>query len=84
MQGRQVWEEALADPDSLAELPQARAITATDDDFADCEDFLYVANHAWERITGEEEGLDDALHVDLCSGPLSDSVNDRSAVANHR
>jgi hypothetical protein len=62
VQGRVVWEAALADPDSLADVPQVRAITASDDDFADCEDFLDVANRAWERVTGEAEGLDDALH----------------------
>jgi hypothetical protein len=61
VQGRAVWEAALADPDSLAEVPTARAITATGDDFADCEEFLYVASQAWERLTGDEDGLEDEL-----------------------
>lgn len=61
VQGRAVWEAALADPDSLADVPAAIAVSALGDDFADCEDFLYVANEAWERITGDEEGLEAEL-----------------------
>lgn len=61
VQGRAVFEAALADPDSLAALPQVRAVTAEGDDFADCEGFLYVAEEAWEQITGADEGLTDAL-----------------------
>ncbi|GAA1406529.1 DUF4240 domain-containing protein [Catellatospora coxensis] len=58
VQGRAVYEAALADPDSLADVPAATAVTATGDDLADCEEFLNVAGRAWDRVTGtEEDGL---------------------------
>ncbi|HEV2172244.1 MAG TPA: DUF4240 domain-containing protein, partial [Nitrospira sp.] len=44
LQGRDVWEAALRDPDSLAEV----AI----DGNADCEDVLSVATEAYRRVTG--------------------------------
>ncbi|WP_230686559.1 DUF4240 domain-containing protein [Catellatospora vulcania] len=56
VQGRAVYEAALADPDSLADVPAATAVTATGNDFADCQEFLHVAEHAWDRVTGTEEG----------------------------
>ena len=56
-----MWEAALANPDSLADVPAAAGVTAYGNDFADCEDFLYVANDAWEQITGDEDGLEDEL-----------------------
>lgn len=61
VQGREVWHATLLNPDSLASLPAACAITATDDDLADCESFLYVSGDAWKRITGQEYGLEDEL-----------------------
>jgi hypothetical protein len=60
-QGRAVYAAALADPDSLADVPAAVAVTAEGDDFADCENFLYVANTAWEEVTGDEDGLAEEL-----------------------
>lgn len=62
-QGRAVYAAALADPDSLADLPAAVAVTAEGDDFADCESLLYVANTAWEEVTGEEDGLEEELEA---------------------
>jgi hypothetical protein len=61
LQGRRAFETALSDPDSLGTLPAAIAIAADADEVADREDFLYVANHAWENLTGDENGLDDEL-----------------------
>ena len=45
-QGREVYEAALANPDSLAAV--------TDEDDLECEEMLYVAGHAYEEVTGEE------------------------------
>jgi hypothetical protein len=43
-QGRNVWEAALRDPESLAEV-------AVDEDAA-CEDVLYAASKAYEQVAG--------------------------------
>ncbi|GAA1381028.1 hypothetical protein GCM10009661_56800 [Catellatospora chokoriensis] len=61
VQGRDVYEAALADPDSLADVPAAVAVTATGNDFADCQEFLHVGLIAWDRVTGEEEGIEAEL-----------------------
>jgi hypothetical protein len=45
-QGRQVYEAALQNPDSLAEV--------VDEEDLECEEMLYVASHAYEEVTGEE------------------------------
>lgn len=52
-QGRAVYDQALADPDSLAELPSVLA-AAQADAALDGEDILYVAMHAHQRATGEQ------------------------------
>ena len=44
-QGKAVFEKALEEPDSLADLPDH-------EDDAECEDILYVANSAYEAVTG--------------------------------
>ncbi len=44
--GRDVFDAALRDPDSLADV--------TDDD-VECEDMLYVAGHAYEQASGGKE-----------------------------
>lgn len=46
-QGRTVFDNALADPDSLADVP------ALEED-VECEDILYVARSAHESVTGNE------------------------------
>ncbi len=66
-QGRQAFERAAADPDSLALLPQIRALAGRDtddwdeDEWPDWELLDYVASEAYEEVTGEE--LDDALEA---------------------
>lgn len=63
--GRQVFERAIADPDSLADVPLVRELAERglaewdDEDFADWEALDYVADDAYEEKTGEE--LDDVL-----------------------
>ena len=46
-QGREVYERALADPDSLAEV-----LTGDEDD-VECEDLLYAADKAHEDLIGD-------------------------------
>jgi hypothetical protein len=44
--GREVFEAALANPDSLADV--------VDEEDVECEEMLYVAMHAYEEVTGED------------------------------
>ena len=53
LQGRAVFEGALADPDSLADLPAIRAAAADMTDI-DCEDALGIAYDAYRMATGED------------------------------
>jgi hypothetical protein len=51
-QGRQVFENALCDPDSLAEHP---AMAGRHELAAlECQDFLYAAHDAYKAVTGQE------------------------------
>ena len=52
-QGRDVFEAAVADPDSLAEVPAVRRALAAGDEL-ECEAMLGVAWDAYEAATGEE------------------------------
>ncbi|KKJ99161.1 DUF4240 domain-containing protein [Micromonospora sp. HK10] len=52
-QGRSVFARAVADPDSLAELPQVRAAALSGEEF-ECEDMLAVAWEAYEKATAAE------------------------------
>lgn len=61
-QGRDVFEAAVADPDSLAEVGAVRRALA-DGDELECEAMLAVAWDAYEEATGEE--LPDAARPDL-------------------
>ncbi|MCE5229806.1 DUF4240 domain-containing protein [bacterium] len=45
-QGREAFERVLQDPESVADL--------TDEHGIECEDLLYVASQAYERVTGSE------------------------------
>lgn len=47
LQGQNVFETAVKKGDSLADLDQL-------EDEVECEDILYVANSAYESVTGEE------------------------------
>lgn len=52
-QGREVFARAVADPDSLAELPQVRAASLSGEEF-ECEDMLAVAWEAYRKATATE------------------------------
>ena len=53
LQGREVFEHVVADPDALADLPviRARALGAA---CLECEDTLYIASRAHRAATGED------------------------------
>jgi Protein of unknown function (DUF4240) len=55
-QGRAVFEAAVRDPDSLAEHPQIQAVTVTTrwQLSVECEDLLFVANDAYQGVSGED------------------------------
>jgi hypothetical protein len=56
-QGQKVWEAALADPDSLADLP----IDPDGETEVEAEDMLRVALTAYGLITGDEDAYWEAL-----------------------
>lgn len=66
-QGQRWWRHAADDVDNLADLPAVRQLAARprnewdDTWWPGWESLNYVALAAYERITGEAEGLDDAL-----------------------
>ncbi|GAA3212731.1 DUF4240 domain-containing protein [Dactylosporangium siamense] len=60
-QGRDTFELALADPESLAGHPAVIAAVA-DENGLECEDVLAVASYAYEQVTGTDE-LPDAGFV---------------------
>ena len=53
VQGREVFEHVVADPDALADLPVIRA-QALGAAYLECEDTLYIAARAHRAVTGEE------------------------------
>lgn len=64
VQGREVWDAALDDADSLADVLRPAAAEAGDyADGLECEDVLAVVGDAYARLTGSDEGLDDALNA---------------------
>jgi hypothetical protein len=53
MQGREVYERVVADPDALADLAAIRG-KAPSRRPVECEDTLYIASRAYRATTGEE------------------------------
>jgi hypothetical protein len=53
IRGREVFERALIDPDSLAELSEVQAAAAAGNDL-ECELALNITNTAYRQVTGEE------------------------------
>jgi Protein of unknown function (DUF4240) len=52
VQGHEVYERVMADPDTLADLPVVRTKTPTAGP-VECEDTLYIASRAYRAATGE-------------------------------
>ncbi|MEU2613544.1 DUF4240 domain-containing protein [Micromonospora sp. NPDC007271] len=63
--GRETFERVVADPDMLADVPQVRRLAGRrvdgwdDDEWPDWEGLDYVADEAYERITGAADAVDD-------------------------
>ncbi|MFF2078152.1 DUF4240 domain-containing protein [Kitasatospora sp. NPDC058162] len=66
--GRHWYERALADPDSLADHP---AVRDGGEVLIGNEDFSQVAHRAYRCLTGEPDGLNEALEASPEAGPLS-------------
>jgi len=52
-QGREVFERAVADPDSLADVPAVQAVAAEAGDL-ECEEALGIVRDAYLKATGQE------------------------------
>lgn len=80
-QGREVFEQALDDPDSLAGRPAVRSAAEEGYDL-ECEDILHVVHAAYEDLTGEHlpAGLYSVEYPDL--GPDWD-FDDDEEMAQH-
>ena len=67
--GQQTFERVAGDTDSLADVPQIRRLAGrprsdwSDEEWPDWELLNYVGRNAYERATGEEDGLDNALEA---------------------
>ncbi|MEU9620815.1 DUF4240 domain-containing protein [Streptomyces sp. NPDC098085] len=67
--GREAFGRAMADPDSLAAVPELRRLagrpetTWSDGEWPEWESLDYVAAEAFDALTGEEEGLEEALEA---------------------
>jgi hypothetical protein len=68
-QGRAVWDAALADPDSLADVVTA---DAEDESFAG-ETMLVAASRAYGRVAGSEERFWDTLERARAADPAADA-----------
>jgi hypothetical protein len=65
--GRDMFERVATDPDALADVPAIHRLAGrsvkdwADDEWPEWESLNYVALYAYERATGEEDGLDEAM-----------------------
>ncbi|WP_329103363.1 DUF4240 domain-containing protein [Micromonospora sp. NBC_01699] len=86
--GREVFERVVRDPDELVEVPAVRRLAGRssgdwdDDEWPDWEGLDYVADAAYERVTGGPDGLDAVLERDghdllLSPEPTDDDFDPR-------
>ncbi|GAA3227033.1 DUF4240 domain-containing protein [Dactylosporangium siamense] len=61
LQGRAAFDGAVADPDSLADLPVVRRMATTGKGWLGCEEMLYLARNAYVRRTGSGDDFDAAF-----------------------
>ncbi|GAA3046960.1 DUF4240 domain-containing protein [Actinokineospora globicatena] len=87
--GRVVFERAVVDPDSLAEVAQVRALAArpmrewSDQDWPEWESLDFAAHEAHQEVTGEEFGLERLGLAVAASRPGADAwdIADEDEVA---
>ncbi|MGW4804903.1 DUF4240 domain-containing protein [Kitasatospora sp. NPDC004272] len=82
--GRAAHHLAAHDPDALADHPVFRQLAARpyeqwdDHDFPEWEALDYCAHYAYEQLTGEEDGLEEALeeigHDSPCNAEFDEPV----------
>lgn len=80
--GREALDQVVAHPDALARLQQVRRLAGratsewSDDEWPEWELLNYVALNAYQRATGQAEGLDEALeaqgHPRICDASPQD------------
>jgi hypothetical protein len=68
-QGRDVWDAALADPDSLADIVSADL----EDESFDGEGLLVAASRAYKRVAGDDARFWDALERARATDPTADA-----------
>jgi hypothetical protein len=71
-QGRQIWEAAIADPDSLADV----ALDADASCEAMAEDMLGAAMVAYGVVTGDEDAYWEALPIPSDGGNIGEPAGD--------
>jgi hypothetical protein len=65
--GRTTFERVAGDPDLLADVPEVRRLAGipldawADDDWPEWESLNYLSRSAYDTVTGEDEGIVDAL-----------------------
>ncbi|MFE2111697.1 DUF4240 domain-containing protein [Kitasatospora sp. NPDC059463] len=70
-QGRRTYEAVLADPDALADVAEVRALVGRhlrewrDDEWPEWEELDYVAQEAFEELTGRGDDGQEAFHEAL-------------------
>ncbi|MGW4380192.1 DUF4240 domain-containing protein [Kitasatospora sp. NPDC004531] len=70
--GRDAHRLAVHDPDALADHPAFRRLAALDErQVPDWEALDYCASDAWEQLTGEEDGLEEALLAEGHESPVN-------------
>ncbi|MFI6514924.1 DUF4240 domain-containing protein [Spirillospora sp. NPDC050679] len=67
LQGREAFERAVADPDSLADLPVVRRMGTEGQGWLGCEGFSYAARDAYRRARGEADAFDAAMEAALAA-----------------
>ncbi|GAT68404.1 hypothetical protein PS9374_04069 [Planomonospora sphaerica] len=70
--GRTTFTRAVADPDSLAELPVVVRMSRGEGGWIGCEDASYAAQRAYERVQGESESFDDVVAAAVAAMDLLD------------
>jgi hypothetical protein len=61
LQGRDAFERALTDPDTLADLPVVQRMASTGKGWLGCETMLYTARTAYARRAGDPAAFDAAF-----------------------